>query len=200
MIRGGHRSWWSLLTESEESQGTAMDGVERETDDTATSPLADPGVDAGKMTYQCDATLGGGPDPIDCEKLSWSGLKPADSVETLQPGVPKFYSQGTCALGVSSPVATTITWAHLLAAFNTLNTLCVQNPIKAVKGGRAYYGQQAVTSWINGKRDSIGNVNGSEALPQGINATVFRHSPTALLPCEWTLAQEGKNITMCAAG
>ena len=48
------------------------------------------------MTYQCDDTLGGGPDPMDCEKLSWSGLKPPDSIETLQPGVPKFYSQGSC--------------------------------------------------------------------------------------------------------
>ena len=110
---------------------------------------------------------------------------------------------GTCALGISSPVATSITWAHILAAFATLNNLCVQNPIQAVKGGRAYYGQQAITSWINGKRlkrDSVGNVNGSDALPPGINATIFRHEPTSSLNCEWVLAQEGKNLTRCETG
>lgn len=48
----------------------------------------------GDMTYQCDSTLGGAPAPIDCEKLSWSGLKPPDSVETLQAHIPNTYSQG----------------------------------------------------------------------------------------------------------
>lgn len=52
------------------------------------------GLDVGDMTYQCDDSLGGGPEPVDCEKLSWSGLKPPDSVETLQPNVPLFYTQG----------------------------------------------------------------------------------------------------------
>ena len=110
---------------------------------------------------------------------------------------------GTCALGISSPTPTTITWAHILAAFATLNNLCVQNPIKAVKGGRAYYGQQAINSWFNGKRvkrDSVGGVNGTEALPPGINATIFRHEATSSLSCEWVLAQEGKNLTSCGAG
>ena len=182
------------------------------------------------MTYQCDSSLGGAPDPTDCEKLSWSGLKPPDSIETLQANVPKFYSQGmcclssitfprkglqqststrpishdtysgTCALGISSAFSTTITWAHLLDAFKTLYNLCVENPITSVKGGRAYFGQQTISSWINGKRDSVGGVNGSEALPLGINATVFRHDSSSNMSCEWTLAQENKNITMCEAG
>ena len=57
--------------------------------------------DIGDMTYQCDDSLGSGLSPIDCEKLSWSGLMPPDSVETLQPGVPKFYFQGSYYFGPS---------------------------------------------------------------------------------------------------
>ncbi len=55
-------------------------------------------TDVGDMTYVCDDKLGGAPDPLDCEKLSWSGLRPPNSIETLQPGVPKFYSQGSFGL------------------------------------------------------------------------------------------------------
>ena len=55
-------------------------------------------------------------------------------------------------------------------------------------------------SWINGKRDSVAGVNGSKALPLGINATVFKHDPSSSMNCEWTLAQEGKDITMCKVG
>lgn len=55
--------------------------------------------DAGDMTYQCDDSLGSGLNPTDCEKLSWSGLMPPDSIETLQPGVPKFYTQGSYYVG-----------------------------------------------------------------------------------------------------
>ena len=55
--------------------------------------------DIGDMTYQCDDRLGSGLNPIDCEKLSWSGLMPPDSIEILQPGVPKFYTQGSYHIG-----------------------------------------------------------------------------------------------------
>ena len=95
---------------------------------------------------------------------------------------------------------TTIMWAHLIAAFETLNMFCVQNPIKSIKGGRAYYGKQTVSSWINGKakRDATDDaVNATEALPPGINATVFKHNPKSQLACEWTLAEEGKNLSSC---
>lgn len=108
--------------------------------------------------------------------------------------------KGTCTLAISSPRAITITWAHILAAFSTLNNLCVQNPISAAKGGRAYYGQQTIKSWISGKkqkRDSVAGVNGTDALPLGINATIFRHETASSMSCEWVLAQEHKNLTMC---
>ena len=69
------------------------------------------GFDAGKMTYQCDGTLGaGGPDPVDCEKLAWSGLYAssgdskggsgngfkldANAEVKLLSGVPRFWSEG----------------------------------------------------------------------------------------------------------
>ncbi len=72
-----------------------------------------------------------------------------------------------------------------------------ENPIASAKGGRAYYGQQTISSWINGKRDTVGDINGTEALPQGINATMFKHDSRSDMNCEWVLAQEGKDITMC---
>ena len=109
-------------------------------------------------------------------------------------------SIGTCALGVSSLTPTTIIWAHLLAAFDALNMLCVQNPISSVKGGRAYFGKQPESSWINGKvkKDSVDDsINGTEALPPGINATIFKHNPNSQLACEWTLAGEKKDISSC---
>ena len=60
--------------------------------------MRDLGLDEGDMTYQCDDSLGGGPDPIDCEKLAWSGLRSPDNIATLQPNVPQFFTQG-----ISSP-------------------------------------------------------------------------------------------------
>lgn len=65
------------------------------------------------MTYQCDGTLGaGGPDPVDCEKLAWSGLYAgsggskggvsgdgfnldANAEVELLSGVPRFWTEGT---------------------------------------------------------------------------------------------------------
>lgn len=66
----------------------------------AAEPEVDPDIQGSlmpyldKMVYQCDASLGGAPDPTDCEKLSWSGLQTPDAVETLEAGVPKFYQEG----------------------------------------------------------------------------------------------------------
>ena len=201
MSRGGYVSWWFDVN----GEGTSSETpTETDMDDTASSPPAQTpdGVfkmDAGNMTYQCDTDLGS-PQAMDCEKLVWSGLKTPDSIEALKPNTPNIYTSGTCALGISSPIATTISWAHLLAAFETLNNLCVQNPISSIKGGRAYYGSQSVSSWFNGKRDSVAGVNGSEALPVGVNATVWRHDAgnSATLKCEWELAMEGKKVSECA--
>jgi len=52
--------------------------------------------DAGEMTYECDGNLGvGGPEPVDCEKLGWSGLSSDPDAEVeLQKGVPRFWSEG----------------------------------------------------------------------------------------------------------
>ena len=117
---------------------------------------------------------------------------------------------GTCGFGVSSLAPTTIMWAHLIAAFDTLNMFCVQNPISRIKGGRAYYGKQSVSSWINGKAkrnvssreyddddDDGTTVNATEALPPGINATIFRHDAGTEMACEWSSAVERKNVSSC---
>ena len=133
---------------------------------------------------------------------------------------------GTCTLAISSLTPTTILWAHLLTAFETLNMFCVQNPISAApKGGRAFYGKQHMSSWINGKRKARkrtddddddnhvkkkqngwkkryepsddGMFDATKALPLGINTTIFRHDPGSQMACEWTLAEERKNLTEC---
>ena len=196
MMRGGHISWWFDLDIHDMSGSSSNEG---ELEDTANSPPSSTPDDKSSMTYQCDGTLGS-PQATDCDQLAWSGLKSPSTIEVLNPETPNIYTFGSCALGVSSPIATQISWAHLLTAFETLNTLCVQNPIKSVKGGRAFYGTQSVNSWINGKRDSIAGVNGFDALPKGINATVWNHSDkkNVDLKCEWRLATEGKDITYCA--
>ncbi len=199
MVRGGHISWWfdalDDTSETDSNEGTLADTAD------SIPPSDTAGKDAGKMTYLCDGNLGE-PQPVDCEKLSWSGLKAPDVIETLKPETPAVYTSGTCAFGVSSPVALSISWAHLLTAFETINTLCVQSPMKTVKGGRAYFGAQSVDSWINGKRDSVGGVNGSEALPPGVNVTVWKHGIVRNVDpvCEWQLAMNGKDIRQCEKG
>ena len=97
MERGGHLRWTSMP-----SMSIVREQIQR--DNTLNpQPELDPDIEGHlmglpeKMTYQCDSSLGGGPDPVDCEKLSWSGLKTPDSVETLEAGVPKFYSEGKSA-------------------------------------------------------------------------------------------------------
>lgn len=110
MTRGGTLSWWDGLEDDDEE--TRTEESVTETDDTNMKYLdaaghykatglsnnannnTEPPKDPGNMTYLCDSSLGEAPDPTDCEKLSWSGLKPPDSIETLEPHTPKFYSQG----------------------------------------------------------------------------------------------------------
>ena len=164
----------------------------------------------GKMIYLCDnsnpspvapvskgsTAPGVGPDPIDCEKLSWTGLPGSSnptSLLTLEKpsissnssiGKPRLFTYGTCTLAIfatnpqflnpsrtssqaPSPTSsilatnptekvTTISWIHILAAFETLTNLCVANPLypKRSRGGFAYWSQQgqSVGSWIQGKR------------------------------------------------
>ena len=199
MSRGGHTTWWF----DPDADGTEEISSEDEMDDTAGSPPArkpddDLNMGPGDTTYECDTDLGS-PQAMDCEKLTWSGLKAPDAIEQLKPNMPNIYTSGTCALGISSRITTSISWAHLLAAFETLNNLCVQNPINEAQGGRAYYGTQMVSSWINGRRDSIAGVNGSQALPVEVNTTVWRHDPAknASLKCEWQQATNGKSVSKC---
>ena len=204
---------------------------------------------------------GTGPDAIDCEKLSWAGLPGSSDLDASisltgadsengggdngtdssgeRLGKPQMWSQGTCTLAVASsiPGTTTIRWANVLAAFETLTNLCVANPVVGgSRGGSAYWGRQSLGSWIHGKkgrkrrrrrrrrdggavvvegekeegddggdlvgkdiveRDSVGGVDGSMALPKGVNVTVFRSGQAQ---CEWVLAQEGKDGDMCNKG
>ena len=93
MARGGDLTWTSPPPMSfiREQSRSDSDSSQEEFDPHIQGQLVDL---PGKMTYACDSSLGGGPEPVDCEKLSWSGLKAPDSVETLEAGVPKFYSEG----------------------------------------------------------------------------------------------------------
>ena len=94
MGRGG-TLMWTVLPPSNFILDQAQDSSE-----VAPQSDVDPQIEGklmdfpGKMSYLCDGNLGGGPNPVDCEKLSWSGLKPPENVEVLQAGVPKFYTEG----------------------------------------------------------------------------------------------------------
>ena len=121
MMRGGTLSWWEGVLDHRIWGSGATDAERTMTADTGTTTTANlektTMTDSAKhsnatstpenedqdppdpqehddMTYQCDSSLGGAPSAIDCEKLSWSGLKPPDSVETLQAYKPQIYSQG----------------------------------------------------------------------------------------------------------
>ena len=246
---GDSANWWTGLEDDGGSWETGM-GPDYDDDsdaDSRESGASSPGEKDGKnpkknnadnsspsptnatadftteMDYTCLPSVGQ-PLASDCEHLSWSGLKPPDAVETLTPGTPNIYTSGTCALGISSDKATTISWANLLAAFNTLNNLCVQHPLGGMgKGGGGIAewsgergaGAVAGLGDLNGRRKgkrggsqmtgrpAAGMVWGYDALPPGINATVWRHddavSPSGArgLQCEWRQAMVGGLMGVC---
>lgn len=59
-----------------------------------------------------------------------------------QPGVGTFLHSESCSIGIAASIPMTLSWAWVQATVNDLVEVCVNNPLTAAIGGRAYYGRQ----------------------------------------------------------
>ncbi|KAL9121020.1 MAG: hypothetical protein Q9187_002420 [Circinaria calcarea] len=97
--------------------------------------------DSDKMTYACNANLGA-PHAADCSQLDYSQLgAPSDTV-AIGLGASKVLTLKDCGVAISAEIPVVITWAQIRAALETLVDICVSNPLKSSRGGKAYYGPQ----------------------------------------------------------
>ncbi|CAF9908203.1 MAG: hypothetical protein ALECFALPRED_004349 [Alectoria fallacina] len=164
MRPGGNTPWWQQIPES-----------------------------ADEMTYECDAKLGA-PAAVDCEKVEYGELGADDDTISVGAGVVKFLSSGTCQVAITAATTITLNWRQIRTALDTLFNICVNPPIYAGTGGKAYFGPQPVVSrrslW--GKRQDDDDLSGLNALPPGGNITV---SSVPLRPPERML---GVNSTLAA--
>lgn len=191
MVRGdGTRPWYNshrLGSSSNPSQGTP-------------TPSKD------TTTYKCDAKLGR-PKQVDCSQLLYSQLSHLKQSLSLQPGLTQFLHSETCNIGVSVSRSTTITWKQIQSAVTEIIEACVNNPLKSATGGRAFYGHQPMFNIdIAGKRKRKRDSDALNALPPGVNITlfqqfeIFRTPPTdseEVESCTWQKALEGKDVRPC---
>ena len=162
-----------------------------------------PGSD---MTYVCDANLGA-PSAVDCSQLAYSGLGPPSDTISIGPGSEtKFVSLNSCNVGITSSIAIILTWAQIQAALTALVDNCVTHPLQTARGGRAFAGQMPF-SGRRGIRRTIIQPNGLDALPPGVNMTLFDQDFLAakdleaeLRSCTWTQARSSGNVKICAPG
>lgn len=175
---------------------------------------------ASEMTYICDATLGS-PAAVDCEKLLYQGFGAGNQIVSLRPGSPKFFTEGTCSLAVSTTVPLKIVWDQITAAFESLLDLCVESPPIKSRGGRASFGFLSDAMILNdllimdfptgGKKardlvhrvvfdnTTVGNITGLNALPPGANLTIWKNGGNlANLRCEFAAASQGKPVSLCS--
>ena len=133
---------------------------------------------SSNMTYACDSNLGA-PSAVDCSQLAYSGLGPPSDIVSVGPGSEtKFVSLNSCNVGITSSIAISLTWAQIQAALSTLVDNCVTHPLQAARGGRAFAGQMPF-SGRRGIRRTIIQPNGLDALPPGVNMTLFEQDFSA---------------------
>ena len=159
------------------------------------------------MTYTCDANLGA-PSAADCSLLAYSGLgSPSDTV-TIGPGSgTKFLSLNSCNVGITASTSIVLTWAQIQAGLSALVDNCVTHPLLAARGGRAFAGN-IPSSGIRSSKRAVFPPNGLDALPPGVNITLFEQDfstskdPGAeLRSCSWTQALSSSgNVKICAPG
>ncbi|MCJ1235249.1 hypothetical protein MMC14_003216 [Varicellaria rhodocarpa] len=151
-----------------------------------------------EMTYECDADLGS-PLEVDCAQIEWNQLYPTKDTVTVTPTSATFFHHNTCYLALSALTTITLTWNQIRTAMAALMNMCVQNPMKAPQGGRAF---ASPPHRISAKRrDTLSN--GLNALPPSVNLTVFQQtepwsSPTLELEsCAWRAVVGGSSVTGC---
>ncbi|MCJ1239890.1 hypothetical protein MMC14_007888 [Varicellaria rhodocarpa] len=166
---------------------------------TTTSPLP--------MVYSCDVNLGA-PSAADCIQLASSGLgAPSDTVTIGPDSGTKFLSRNTCNVWITAEKATVLTWAQVRAGLSVLVDNCVLHPSTGVKGGRAY--TPLFTSVVSGrKKGRRGSASsGDDALPPGVNLTLFDQDFEAakdpgreLESCTWLQAVGNGRVDGCPSG
>ena len=187
LVRGGTRSWWNAFPEAWATRVATR--------------------------YQCDAGLGS-PKPSDCTQIEWNQLGPgksaSDSVR-VSPEAPTFLQSNTCYLAVSAATSIVLTWAQIRTAVSTLMNVCVENPLKAAQGGRAYYAASSAPQ-IHGRggkrRRAQGDtgLNGLNALPPSANVTIFEQremwadAQAEMRSCTWQAVEKGIPVARCARG
>ena len=190
-------------------------------DDNIADPLQKP--DGIAMSYDCSDNFGA-PDVGDSQTLSYSNLGGTDPDETILVGGNSKktwnFVSGTCATSLTSdaPTGSTVTWAQIRAAFESLTSSCLDHPLKKSSGGKAFKGDspQTIRSWIRryvdfiklsgrkGRRGVDGkallekreDVNGANALPANLTMYVWKHQWN--FGCEENAVKQGKDVSTCA--
>ena len=114
---------------------------------------------ADEMSYECDASLGNMSE-TDCTQMGWQLGPTSDSI-AIGPGQTTFLHSSefpklaardivlikvlskclvdTCFLAMSASIALVVSWAQVRIALDELLGMCVQNPLQASQGGRAFF-------------------------------------------------------------
>lgn len=185
--RGGTRSWWNTFPEVWDARVATR--------------------------YQCDADLGS-PKTSDCAQIEWNqlgaGKSAADTVR-VSPETPTFLHSNMCYLAISAATSIVLTWAQIRTAVSTLMNVCVENPLKAAQGGKAYYTASPAPP-IHGRggkkrRAQVdGGLNGLNALPPSVNVTIFEQrerwadAQAEMRSCTWQAVEKGLPVARCGLG
>ncbi|MCJ1486531.1 hypothetical protein MMC06_006708 [Schaereria dolodes] len=151
-----------------------------------------------EVTYECDSDLGN-PIADDCLILQYQHPgSESDTITVPSNTESKLLSYQSCHLAISASVAITLTWAQVQAALDTLMNMCIQHPLQASVGGKAYYGPE---SQLDGRQASVtvaqSNLTGLNALPPYANITLFTVDASASEDCTWQAIVDNLPVTTC---
>ena len=187
MTRGGLRHWSTQAP-------LARDEVTYECDSDLGNPIADdclilqyqhPGSESDTITV---------PSNTESKLLSYRKL----SLLAFLLDYADLSHSESCHLAISASVAITLTWAQVQAALDTLMNMCIQHPLQASVGGKAYYGPE---SQLDGRQASVtvaqSNLTGLNALPPYANITLFTVDASASEDCTWQAIVDNLPVTTC---
>ena len=142
MHRGGDLTWWRKDTQQASDE----------------------------MTYACNSNLGA-PHAADCSQLDYSQLGPPSDTVAVGPGASKVLTLKDCGVAVSAEIPVVITWAQIRTALETLLNICVSNPLKSSRGGKAYYGPQVAPDLRGRKLRRADPLSGESGTPIHLSFT-----------------------------
>ncbi|KAL8707691.1 MAG: hypothetical protein Q9220_007310 [cf. Caloplaca sp. 1 TL-2023] len=180
--RPAHQSWYWGLAEMMEAKVAEM-SPDRE--DVKWWEDVDPSR-RNLMEYSCTKEVQG-PTAADCAKLQYQGL--GQGTVKFGEGESKFFNQGKSHIfPLSSLKGITLDWNQITTAFDTLVTLCVDDPLNIATGGYAKYSANPGLKVFGrniGKSRRGTDITGMNALPAGVFIHVWKHSgDRANMVCE----------------